>query len=59
MKTYTLDEVQDQFIGKIGTPNRDKFEYELQIEFIGDAIKQARKERNLTQEQLGKVARNS
>lgn len=55
MKTYTLDEVQDQFIGKIGTPNRDRFEYELQIELIGDAIKQARKERNLTQEQLGKL----
>ena len=59
MKTYTLDEVQDQFIGKIGTPNRNRFEYELQIELIGDAIKQTRKKRNLTQEQLGKRSRNS
>ena len=32
MKTYTLDEVQDKLIGKVGTPARDKFEYELQIE---------------------------
>jgi hypothetical protein len=23
MKTYTLDEVQDKLIGKIGTPERD------------------------------------
>lgn len=55
MKTYTLDEVQDQLIGKIGTPNRDKFEYELQMDLIGKAIKQTRKERQLTQEELGKL----
>jgi HTH-type transcriptional regulator / antitoxin HipB len=55
MKTYTLDEVQDRLIGKKGTPERDKFEYELQMDLIGQAIKQTRKERNLTQEELGKL----
>lgn len=55
MKTYTLDEVQDKLIGKIGTPNRDKFEYELQMDLIGKAIKQTRQERQLTQEELGKL----
>jgi HTH-type transcriptional regulator/antitoxin HipB len=55
MKTYTLDQVQDKLIGKKGTPERDKFEYELQMDLIGKAIKQARQERNLTQEQLGKL----
>ena len=55
MKTYTLDEVSDQIIGKKGTPNRDKFEYELQLDLIGKAIKASRKERNLTQEQLGEL----
>jgi len=55
MKTYTLDEVQDRVIGKIGTPRRDKFEYELQLELIGKAIKQARLERKLTQEELGQL----
>jgi HTH-type transcriptional regulator/antitoxin HipB len=55
MKTYTLDEVQDKLIGKIGTPERDLFEYELQMDLIGKAIKQTRKERNLTQEELGKL----
>jgi DNA-binding XRE family transcriptional regulator len=55
MKTYTLDQVQDKLIGKIGTPERNLFEYELQMDLIGKAIKQARQERNLTQEQLGKL----
>lgn len=55
MKTYTLDEVQDKLIGKIGTPYRDKFEYELKMDLIGKAIKQTRQERQLTQEELGKL----
>ena len=55
MKTYTLEEVQDKLIGKIGTRNRDKFEFELQMNLIGKAIKQTRNERNLTQEELGKL----
>lgn len=55
MKTYTLDQVQDKLIGKIGTANRDKFEYELQMDLIGKAIKQTRQERHLTQEELGKL----
>lgn len=55
MKTYTLEEVQDKLIGKVGTPERDKFEYELQMDLIGKAIKQTRQERHLTQEELGKL----
>lgn len=55
MKTYTLEEVQDKLIGKVGTQERDLFEYELQMDLIGKAIKQTRQERNLTQEELGKL----
>jgi DNA-binding XRE family transcriptional regulator len=55
MKTVSLDDMIDKHIGKIGTPERDSFEYELSIDLIGHAIKQARKERNLTQEELGKL----
>ena len=55
MKTYTLDEVQDKLLGKVGTTERDIFEYELQMDLIGKAIKETRKERNLTQEELGKL----
>lgn len=55
MKTYTLNQVQDKLIGKTGTPLRDRFEYELQMDLIGKAIKQTRQERHLTQEELGKL----
>ena len=55
MKTYSLDEVTEQIVGKVGTKNRDKFEYDLQMDLIGNAIKESRKERNLTQEDLGKL----
>ncbi len=55
MKSYTLNQVQDKLIGKIGTAERDIFEYELQLELIGKAIKQTRQERHLTQEELGKL----
>lgn len=55
MKTHTLEELSDKYIGKIGTPKRDAFENELRLDLIGHAIKAARKERNLTQEQLGEL----
>ena len=55
LKTYTLDEITDKHIGKKGTVKRDAFENELRLDLIGNAIKQARKERNLTQEELGKL----
>ena len=58
MKTYTLDEITDEAIGKKGTPKRDKFDQQLEAEMrayhIGEAIKQARLAKNLTQEELGK-----
>ena len=53
MKTYSLDEITDKYIGKKGTENRELFENELKVEIIGLTIRQIRKERNLTQEQLG------
>lgn len=55
LKTYTLEEITDKYIGKIGTPKRDAFENELRLELLGQAIRKARKERNLTQEELGQL----
>ncbi len=55
MKTYSLEEVTDELIGQIGTPERDEFEAELNAELIGYAIKQARLKRKLTQSQLGEL----
>jgi HTH-type transcriptional regulator / antitoxin HipB len=55
IKSYSLAEMKDEFIGKIGTPERDEYEYELRMDVLGKMIKSARKERHLTQEELGKL----
>lgn len=52
LKFYTLDEVKDKHIGKTGTPQREKYESELQSFLVGEAIKQARKAQNMTQQEL-------
>ena len=53
MKTYSLETLTDKYIGKKGTKKRDEFENELRLDLLGQAIKEARQERNLTQEELG------
>ena len=55
MKSYKLSEAEDLLIGLKGTPERDEYEFELKTELIGDMIKKVRKERKLTQEQLGEL----
>ncbi|MCF6171983.1 MAG: helix-turn-helix domain-containing protein [Bacteroidales bacterium] len=55
LKMYTLEQAKDKHLGKKGTEKRDNFEYELKMEILGEMIKQARKERNLTQAELGKL----
>lgn len=56
MKVTTFEELKDRHLGKIGTPERDAYESEvrdaIQTYHVGEAIKAARKERNITQEQL-------
>ena len=54
-KTVSLDTMIDKHIGKRGTSKREAFESELRIDLLGQAIKRARQERNLTQEQLGEL----
>ena len=55
IKTYSLTEMKDKYIGKVGTTERDEYEYELRMDVLGKMIKSARQERNLTQEELGKL----
>lgn len=49
---YSLNEIKDKHIGKIGTPYREKYEAELQSFLVGEAIKKARKSQNMTQQDL-------
>jgi HTH-type transcriptional regulator/antitoxin HipB len=54
-KTVSIETMIDKHIGKPGTERREAFENELRIDLLGQAIKHARQERNLTQEQLGEL----
>lgn len=55
LRVYTLDQAKDKHLGKVGAEKRDKYEYELKLEILGEMIKQARKERKLTQSELGNL----
>jgi len=49
----TLGELENKYYGVAGTPEREQYEFELSMEILGEKLKQVRKEKNLTQEQLG------
>lgn len=55
IKSFSLAEMKDKYIGKVGTTERDEYEYELRMDVLGKMIKSARQERHLTQEELGKL----
>lgn len=52
MKFYTLDEIKDKYIGNAGTPQREKYDAELQSFLVGEVIRKARKSQNMTQQDL-------
>jgi len=52
--TKSLDELLDVEFGKVGTPERAKFEEESVQFIVSEMLKQARKEAHLTQEELAK-----
>lgn len=54
-KFKTLGDLEDKYFGKSGTPEREQYEFELSMEMLGEQLKQIRKEKRLTQEQLGKL----
>jgi ribosome-binding protein aMBF1 (putative translation factor) len=57
MKLHTLEEIEDKYLGPIGTPKRDEYERKLADELhayrVGEAIKKAREAQKLTQAELG------
>jgi HTH-type transcriptional regulator/antitoxin HipB len=55
LKTFSLEEITDKHIGIVGTPKREIFENELRLDLLGETIKQARLDRKLTQEELGRL----
>ena len=55
LEIFTFDQIKDEFIGEIGTEKRIQYEQALQLEILGEMIRKVRLERNLTQEELGKL----
>lgn len=55
MKFYAHEEMLDRVIGVRGTPEREKYEDDINNFLIGEAIRQTREAKNLTQEQLGEL----
>lgn len=55
MKFYTENEALDKVIGTKETTARQDYDAQMQEFLIGEAIRQARQSRNLTQEQLGEL----
>lgn len=53
MKFYTETEALDKVIGTKETAERMEFDSQMNEFLIGEAVRQARQSRNLTQEQLG------
>lgn len=53
MKYKTIEELTDTVFGQRGTPQRERFEYELRMDILGTLIRNARKRKRLSQEQLG------
>jgi DNA-binding XRE family transcriptional regulator len=54
-KGKKLSEIKDQYIGKVGTHDREQYEFDLKLELLGEMIKKTRQDRHLTQEELGKL----
>jgi len=52
----SLDEFIDKEVGPVGSRKRDRFDSEYEAFKLGVIIKQARKERGLTQEQVATLA---
>jgi HTH-type transcriptional regulator/antitoxin HipB len=55
LEMFTFDQIKNEFIGETGSVKRTLYEQELQMEIIGDLIKKIRLERNMTQDELGKL----
>ena len=55
LQQFSLEEITDKYIGRKGSPKRDAFENELRLDLLGEALRQTRRNRKLTQEELGKL----
>ena len=50
-----FEELEDEFFGEKGTPEREQYDLEMRLDLIGEALKAIRKRKNMTQQELGKL----
>lgn len=55
LQSYSLDETKDIVLGKRGVLTREVYEAELKLELIAERILTLRKQRNLSQSELGEL----
>ncbi|MCR5394387.1 MAG: helix-turn-helix domain-containing protein [Bacteroidales bacterium] len=55
MKLYSQEEMLNEMVGAQGSPAREEYDAQMETFLIGEAIRQARLSKNLTQEQLGEM----
>ncbi|MCV9388798.1 helix-turn-helix domain-containing protein [Reichenbachiella ulvae] len=55
MTTKSWKTIKDDVFGKVGTPRRDQLEREAEGLKIGLMLRQAREQKQLTQQQLGEL----
>jgi len=53
-KIQSYDEVLDAMYGKVGTPERENFRKEAYAYYMGQVIREARKEEKISQSELGR-----
>jgi DNA-binding XRE family transcriptional regulator len=55
LQSYSLDETKDIVLGKRGVLTREIYEAELKLELVAERIRELRKQRNLSQSELGEL----
>lgn len=55
MNTRSLNDLKDEYYGLKGTPRRDDFEREFKSFKIGLILRNAREDKQMTQEQLAEI----
>ena len=55
MKTYSLEELTDKYVGEPGSLEREEFDQELRLDILGQTIRKLRERQNMTQAELGEL----
>ena len=55
MQFYTQEQMIDKHVGAKGTPAREVYDEQVELMLVGEAIRKARLDLSLSQEQLGEL----